>query len=833
VTGKVEVEFRPDVDTYWFHHRCYMAKATEQFILTSRTGIEFVDLAKKHWIINHWVRGACLYGTLPANGLLYAGPHDCACYPEAKLFGMNALAPARKDDGAPPPAIERLERGPVYGEKIEAVESDAKDWPIYRHDNTRSAFSDQPLLANMDKNWEVTLGGRLTPPVVAAGKLFVAQVDRHTLHAVDANSGKELWQYIAGGRIDSPPAYWQGRVYFGCMDGRVYCLRASDGALIWRFLAAPDARRHVAFEQLESVWPVHGSVVVENGSVNLVAGRSVFLDGGLRYYKLDAADGKQKSEIAYDDKDPETGKNLQTRLKTLQMPVGLNDILSSSGQYLYLRSQKIGDDGKRVDIGPVSGNAVIQGSTQRGADVHLFAPMGFLDDTWFHRSYWVYGRNFAGGHNGYYQAGKYTPTGQILAFDEKNVYSFGRKDQYFKWTTTIEDQLSAASREAPDVEPETDKPAKKKAAASDTAADAALADVPYVSFPDSDKLNPAGKPITVEVWVSAEASDGIIVSHGGAAQGYAIAIQDGKPGFSVCSTKNSVSAKSGDALEKGWHHLAGVLTAKSVRLYVDGKMVAEDKSPGLIPQKPKQRLQLGAGGKSQVSGFGNGKNYTGLIEQFTLYHRALSDKEIEERAKASARKTGTDAILACEFEMGTARDVSANKIHGATHDTSVAEGKFGKALAFRPAKELPKEAVHDTTSDEKDAGQSKEKAPKPDGSKGSFVVHEWTCPISIYGRAMAVAGDTVLVAGPPDFIDEESAFQNLTKKDSAIGEKLLKQELALEDKSGGSVMTYSTSGDLRKEIHLESSPVWDGMIVAQGRIYISSLDGKVRCFGKE
>jgi outer membrane protein assembly factor BamB len=94
LTGEVKKEFAPDVDTYWFHHRCYIAKATDNFLIPSRTGIEFVDHDAEHWDINHWVRGGCLYGIMPCNGLTYAPPHDCACYPEAKLFGFNALAPA-------------------------------------------------------------------------------------------------------------------------------------------------------------------------------------------------------------------------------------------------------------------------------------------------------------------------------------------------------------------------------------------------------------------------------------------------------------------------------------------------------------------------------------------------------------------------------------------------------------------------------------------------------------------------------------------------------------------------------------------------------------------
>lgn len=34
--------------------------------MISRTGIEFIDLARKQWTINHWIYGACLCGIIPA-----------------------------------------------------------------------------------------------------------------------------------------------------------------------------------------------------------------------------------------------------------------------------------------------------------------------------------------------------------------------------------------------------------------------------------------------------------------------------------------------------------------------------------------------------------------------------------------------------------------------------------------------------------------------------------------------------------------------------------------------------------------------------------------------
>ena len=80
--------------------------------------------------------------------------------------------------------------------------------------------------------------------------------------------------------------------------------RPDDGELAWRFRAAPIDERLMAFEQLESVWPVHGSVLVQDGVVYCVAGRSMFLDGGLRLLRLDPSDGRLLSETVLDDSDP-------------------------------------------------------------------------------------------------------------------------------------------------------------------------------------------------------------------------------------------------------------------------------------------------------------------------------------------------------------------------------------------------------------------------------------------------------------------------------------------------------------------------------------------------
>ncbi len=375
-TGDIKSEFPPDVDTYWFHHRCYRSKATDRYLLPSRTGIEFIDFGSKHWTTNHWVRGGCIYGIMPCNGLIYAPPHSCACYIESKLNGFCALAAESKSRKILSDSDEegRLERGPAYGQPVQDASAGAarEDWPTYRHDPARSGFTQARVPASLKQTWRTPLGGRLSGVVMAGGRVFATSVDTHTVYALDGGDGKVLWSHTVGGRVDSPPTIYQGLVLFGSANGWVYCLRASDGELVWRFRAAPADLRLVAFEQVESVWPVHGSVLVQDGIAYCVAGRSMFLDGGLHLLQLDPKKGRKLAETILDDRDPETGENLQVHVEGLNMPVALPDILSSDGRHLYMRSQRFDLQGNRQAIAPR------QATEQESTAAHLFCTIGFL-----------------------------------------------------------------------------------------------------------------------------------------------------------------------------------------------------------------------------------------------------------------------------------------------------------------------------------------------------------------------------------------------------------------------------------------------------------------------
>ncbi len=380
------------------HHRCYPNRATENYVIIGRRGAEFVDLVSGEVEQNHWARGACRYGHMPANGLLYRPPDPCKCYMSGKLQGFYALA-SQKASGDFAQSLSEgnpQEKGPAY-EDIHGGEavSYATEWPTFRHDPMRSGSTPATVPSKLKQAWRTALGGELSSPVVAGGRVYVCRVGRHQVHALDASSGEPLWSYTAGGRVDSPPTIHAGTAIFGSADGWVYCLRASDGQLAWRFRAAPGERRVMSHGQLESAWPVPGSVLVAGGVVFCTAGRSSFLDGGVYAYAIEASTGKLLQRERICEVQPYVSSS--NRLPA-EAPGALADILLTDGDGVYLRRRKL-ELSTPVRLDP----AVAPGLSGK----RLTVDGGFLDDFWFHRAYWRLGKTEA----------------NLIVFDEKNTYA--------------------------------------------------------------------------------------------------------------------------------------------------------------------------------------------------------------------------------------------------------------------------------------------------------------------------------------------------------------------------------------------------------------------------
>ncbi len=439
-TGEKIEEIKNPISSFYIHQRCYPGRATVRYQLPPIMGTTVYDMEEDAWSINNWVRGGCTYGMMPANGMIYATPNACACYYQSKLNGFNAVAPDPQP-AEPPPASQRLVKGPAYGTSDEQAEYPAANWPVFRHDNTRGGYARTDVSADVAQAWKKGFGTKLSQPVVADGKLFFSAVDAHAVYALDAASGEELWRFNTGGRVNSPPTLYRGLALFGSADGCVYALDASNGRLAWKFQAAPSNRKLTAYGQLESVWPLAGSVLIEDGKLYCVAGRSMFLDGGLRMVILKPETGELISENVMDRQVPGGEKQLEDLLMGKHMPVAMPDILSSDGRYVYMKSQTFGLDGKRVRVRPQ------RPDTQYDEEVHLFSPISFLDDGWHQRTYWIFGRAAGEGWAEFQLPPKRVPCGRILCLDENNAYGYARDPELMCNTSVSEYRLYSADKE--------------------------------------------------------------------------------------------------------------------------------------------------------------------------------------------------------------------------------------------------------------------------------------------------------------------------------------------------------------------------------------------------
>ncbi len=393
-TGKVKQSIaKSDVWPGGHHHRCYRNKATEHFAICGRRGLEFVDLTGgEDNVINWWVRGICQYGIMPCNGMVYVPPDPCQCFSTIKVDGLLALVADSSLDGRTASEESPLCKGPAYREYVGVrVEDDGRseDWPTYRHDMARSGSSVSAVPSQLEQKWESDLGGTLSSVVVAQDRVLVSAVDQHTVHCLDAATGKPLWKFTAGGPVDAPPTVSDGLAVFGSRDGRVYALNAADGRLVWSYRAGPCDRRIVGDGRLESVWPIHGSVLVLDGVVYFAAGRSSFLDGGIHLYGLEAHTGEKRYETLVESV-PIDGNNSGA----------LPDILVSDGTTIHMR--RLSFD-KQLRKG---------GGGRQGA---FSAPTGFLEDEWGHRLTWRLGR----------------ASGNLLVFDDHYIY--GAQSRYTGW----------------------------------------------------------------------------------------------------------------------------------------------------------------------------------------------------------------------------------------------------------------------------------------------------------------------------------------------------------------------------------------------------------------
>lgn len=181
---------------------------------------------------------------------------------------------------------------------------------VYTADNTTSGGPGDHLVTAVDAStgkvlWQGTNYAELyTGPAVGNGLVYFGS-DYHTVTALSAETGHGVWQATVGDVIESAPAVTSQAVYFASYDQFVYSVSADKGKLIWRtlvgisvsFIAAGGSYVYAATGKATAAlrvsdgttaWSTPGSSLVL-----AVAGTAVLVGGNGALSALNAQTGAQ------------------------------------------------------------------------------------------------------------------------------------------------------------------------------------------------------------------------------------------------------------------------------------------------------------------------------------------------------------------------------------------------------------------------------------------------------------------------------------------------------------------------------------------------------------
>jgi quinohemoprotein ethanol dehydrogenase len=203
-------------------------------------------------------------------------------------------------------------------------EADGSNWPAWGRTFSEQRFSplteiNRDTVSRLGLAWTYEVPdvwNVSTAPVAVDGVIYFA-AGFSVVHAVDARSGKLLWKYdphVASRKMrmawgSRGLTFWNGKVYTGVQDGRLFALDAKTGHLVWEVQTTePNDNRYIT-----------GAPRVFNGKVIIGHGGADF--GHVRGYvtAYDAETGKQLWRWWVVPSDPKLGfenKAMEAAAKT-------------------------------------------------------------------------------------------------------------------------------------------------------------------------------------------------------------------------------------------------------------------------------------------------------------------------------------------------------------------------------------------------------------------------------------------------------------------------------------------------------------------------------------
>ena len=188
-----------------------------------------------------------------------------------------------------------LKKDELYGnintQRIINSNSEPQNWLSHGRNYHEQRYSplnkiNTETVKDLELEWSLDMGttrGLEATPIVDNGIMFVSST-WSVVHAVDARTGEELWVYdpnvprswarkVCCDVVNRGVAVWEGKVYFGTIDGRLISLDAKTGELFWEINTLIDTDKDYTITGAPRV--ANDLVYIGNGGADM---------GGVRGY---------------------------------------------------------------------------------------------------------------------------------------------------------------------------------------------------------------------------------------------------------------------------------------------------------------------------------------------------------------------------------------------------------------------------------------------------------------------------------------------------------------------------------------------------------------------
>src|SRR6266540_6278425 len=167
---------------------------------------------------------------------------------------------------------------------VVGAQNAARDWPQWRgpnRDGTLASFAEPKVWPeNLKRQWKIEVGTGYATPIVVGNRVFMftRQDENEVMRAVDAGSGKVVWETSYAAKFNmnpatarhgpgpkSTPTFANGRLFTLGISGIVTAFDAATGKQIWQKPAPPvEPTYHTA----QSALVDRGLVIVHVGGNN-------------------------------------------------------------------------------------------------------------------------------------------------------------------------------------------------------------------------------------------------------------------------------------------------------------------------------------------------------------------------------------------------------------------------------------------------------------------------------------------------------------------------------------------------------------------------------------